>query len=309
MRLCESADGYDYICTHVDDFKIVAKDPECWMEMIQGTFLVKESGERDCYLGNNYEYHSRENIWTVGSKTFALDSIRCVESEFGITLPKYKTPLPTSDGEGGHPETDSSPLLDTAGHRQYQHLLGMLQWLVTIGRPDLCNAVASLNRFCACPREHHLQLALRCFGYLKMFPNRKIAIDSRPLVFDRCTSHFEALRPDFLKDYPDAVEEMDPHFPRAFGPSLDTTIFVDSDHAHDLVTRRSLTGLIAFVGSTPVTWFSKRQGAIASSTYQAEFSALRTAVEEAQSLRYMLRCLGVPIPSDGTAPTRWDGPY
>jgi hypothetical protein len=306
MRLRESADGYDYICTHVDDFKIVAKDPERWMEMVKGTFLVKESGERDYYLGNNYVYHKAQDLWTMGTTTFAHESIRRVESVHGV-LRKYKTPLPPADSEGGHPETDTSPLLDTTGLRQYQHLLGMLQWLVTIGRPDLCNAVASLSRFSACPREFHLELALRCFGYLKMFPNRLIAIDSRPLVFDRCSSLYEKLRPDFLQDYPDAVEEMDPHFPKAFGKTLETTILVDSDHAHDLVTRRSLTGLIAFVGSTPVEWFSKRQGAVASSTYQAEFSALRTAVEEAQSLRYMLRCLGIPIPFDGSAPTRLFG--
>jgi hypothetical protein len=60
---------------------------------------------------------------------------------------------------------------------------------------------------------------------------------------------------------------------------------------------------MAFVGSTPVVWYSRRQGSIASSTYAAEFSALRTATEEAQNLRYMLRCLGVPIPNDGSCPT------
>jgi hypothetical protein len=105
-----------------------------------------------------------------------------------------------------------------------------------------------------------------------MFPDWLIAIDSRPLVFDRCTSKFEALCPDFLQDYPEASEEMDPHFPRPFGDTLETTILVDLDQAHDLVTRCSLTGLIACVGSTPVDWFSKCQGAIASSTYHAEFS-------------------------------------
>ena len=107
-----------------------------------------------------------------------------------------------------------------------------------------------------------------------------------------------------MNDYPDASEEMDPSFPEIFGPILQTTILVDSDHAHDLKTRRSLTGLLAFVGSTPVMWLSKRQGSIASSTYAAEFSALRTATEEALSLRYMLRCLGCNIPSDGSSPTR-----
>ena len=40
---------------------------------------------------------------------------------------------------------------------------------------------------------------------------------------------------------------------------------------------------------------SKRQGAIETSTYGAEFCAMRTAVEEVQSVRYMLRCLGVKV--------------
>ena len=115
---------------------------------------------------------------------------------------------------------------------------------------------------------------------------------------------FLALRPDFLKEYPDAKEEVDPNFPAPYGHPLETTILVDSDHAHDKKTRRSLTGLIVFVGSTPVTWMSKRQPTIASSTYAVKFSALRTATEEAINVRYCLRCLGVNIPTDGSCPTK-----
>ena len=54
---------------------------------------------------------------------------------------------------------------------------------------------------------------------------------------------------------------------------------------------------MVFVGSTPVIWTSKRQGCVATSTYMAEFVAMRHAVEEAISIRYMLRCLGVPVKS------------
>jgi hypothetical protein len=182
-------------------------------------------------------------------------------------------------------------------------LLGMIQWMVTIGRPDLCHAVTSLNRFGACPREFHLELAIRVFGYIKMFPTRQIAIDSRNLILGKQEDKKKLFIPGFLEDYPDAKEEMDAGFPQPFGETLQTSICVDSDHAHDLKTRRSITGLIAFVGSTPVVWYSKRQGSIASSTYTAEFSALRTATEEAQALRYMLRCLGIPIANDGSNPT------
>ena len=55
---------------------------------------------------------------------------------------------------------------------------------------------------------------------------------------------------------------------------LQVTLFVDADHAHNIKTRRSITGFIDYVGSKPVVWFSKHQGSIASSTYSAEFSAL-----------------------------------
>jgi hypothetical protein len=193
-----------------------------------------------------------------------------------------------------HPETDTSPLLNEKGHRQFQMLLGMIQWLCLIGRPDLCNAAASLSRFGACPRIGHLDLALHVFGFLKHHDDRQIAIDAKPLNFKR-TAQWQKLKVDFAMDYPDANEELDPKFPKAYGPPLQTTIMVDADHAHDLVTRRSLTGLIAYIGSTPVQWLSKRQGAIAASTYAAEFYALRVATEESVNLRYMLRAFGVNV--------------
>ena len=142
---------------------------------------------------------------------------------------------------------------------------------------------------------------------MKSVPNPQIAIDHRPLQFKRTKPNYEAICPDFLKDYPDAQEEMDPKFPRPFGTIMETTFMVDSDHAHDLKTRRSLTGVLGYVGSTLVIWKSKRQGTIASSTYAAEFSALRTATEEAMSLRYMLRCLGCRISNDGKHPSRLFG--
>jgi hypothetical protein len=70
---------------------------------------------------------------------------------------------------------------------------------------------------------------------------------------------------------------------------------VDSDHAHDQATRKSITGIVIFVGRTPVFFFSKRQGAISTSTYGAELCAMKTAVEELIAVRYMLGCLGVEV--------------
>ena len=95
--------------------------------------------------------------------------------------------------------------------------------------------------------------------------------------------------------YPDAAEELDANLPPPLVEEISITAFVDSDHAHDKVTRRLITGLIAFLGRTPVFYFSKRQGAIETSTYGAEFCAMKTGVEETIAIRYMMRCLGVKV--------------
>ena len=142
MRLREEGDGFDYICTHVDDFKVVAKQPEMWLNFIKGAFLVKESGPRKYYLGNDYTYQEKSRLWTYGGATYTKEAITRVERIFGC-LPKQSTPLPVTDC---HPEVDTSPLLGLEDHRKFQMLLGMLQWLVTICRPDLCCLVSSSNQ-------------------------------------------------------------------------------------------------------------------------------------------------------------------
>ena len=294
MRLRDTKDGYDYLCTHVDDFKIVAKNPTHWMTKIQAKFVLKSVGPPSYYLGTNYNWSEQEKAWVVGCQTFCKEIIQRVEQDLikGQLYP-HKIPLPADC----HPELDDSPLLDDGKTKMYQQLIGMLQWACTVGRLDICFAVSSLSRFSANPREHHLELALHVMGYLKKNPNRRIVIDSRPLKVDPDLQK-QVFQPDFLNDYPDAEEEIPSDLPTAYGPNLETSIFVDSDFAHDIITRRSVTGIIQFVGSTPVAWSAKRQGCIATFTYCAEFIAMRTASEEAVSLRYMLRCLGVPVPKD-----------
>ena len=233
---------------------------------------------------------------TYSSKTYAAEAVKRIEQVFGC-VSKETTATPVKEC---HPEMDNSPLLELDDHRKFQMLLGMLQWLVTIGHPDLCHLVSSLNRFGACPRQFHLDLVIRAFGYIKWHLNTEIAINSRPMDYRRIDTDYCILLPDFLEDYPHT--ELDPSFPSPFGPVLQTSILVDSDHGHDKKTRRSLTGLLAFVCSMPVHWLSKCHGSIASSTYTAEFSALRTATEEAIALPYMLRCLGCNLPANGDAP-------
>ena len=72
-------------------------------------------------------------------------------------------------------------------------------------------------------------------------------------------------------------------------------VYKDADHAHDLATRRSVTGILLLVNNTPVKWMSKRQKTIETSTYGAELVAAKQAVETILEYRTMLRLMGANV--------------
>ena len=79
------------------------------------------------------------------------------------------------------------------------------------------------------------------------------------------------------------------------GMNARLTLYVDADHAHDMLTRWSVTGIILFVNNTPVKWVSKHQKTVETSTYGSELVAARIAVELAMEYHFILWMLGVPI--------------
>ena len=70
------------------------------------------------------------------------------ERLFG-TKPKdvYTSPLE----KGDHPEMGTSELLDTTGIQQYQSMVGVMQWAVSIGRLDITMAVMTLSSYHVAP--------------------------------------------------------------------------------------------------------------------------------------------------------------
>jgi len=83
--------------------------------------------------------------------------------------------------------------------------------------------------------------------------------------------------------------------PEPLGNAVVVSCFVDANHGGDLVTRRSHTGIIMYVNNSPISWFSKKQNTVESSTFGSELVALRNAVDMVEALRYKLRMFGIPI--------------
>jgi hypothetical protein len=52
--------------------------------------------------------------------------------------------------------------------------------------------------------------------------------------------------------YPNDGEEIPKDLPPGKGPKVRMNVYVDADHAHDLFTRRSITGILVMINNTPI---------------------------------------------------------
>jgi hypothetical protein len=64
------------------------------------------------------------------------------------------------------PSTNQSDLLDPDCSSFYQHIIGVMRWMVELGRIDIATKVSMLSSYLSCPCEGHLENALHVMGYL-----------------------------------------------------------------------------------------------------------------------------------------------
>ena len=139
------------------------------------------------------------------------------------------------------------------------------------------------------PRRGHLKRGLQIFGYLKHYQKGQIRLDpNKPDM-----SYFKNTKVhDWTEFYPDATEEFPDNAPKGIhgenGEDLITFYcYVDSNHAHCMETRKSVTGILLFANKTPIKSYCKQQNTVESSTYSSEMVAGRIATK--------LISYGIPI--------------
>jgi len=201
---------------------------------------------------------------------------------------KCQSPLEKND----HPELDTSPLLNDDGIRQYQSLIGVLQWAITLGRFDISVAVSTMSGLRVAPRQGHLDRVKRICGYLYKFKSGCIRVRTEEPDF----SSLHTPVYDWSRSvYGDVKEEIPHDAPKPKGKRVVLSTYKDANLNHDLVTGRAMTGILEVINQTPVVWYAKKQETVETATYGSEFVAARKAVQQSMALRLTLRYLGVPI--------------
>ena len=147
----------------------------------------------------------------------------------------------------------AEPLEALADIGLYQHRIGQLNWLSRATRPDITFATQKLSQHAHKPAQRHQGAVDYLLGYLAMTSSLRIRYSNRAHV---------------------SIEG-----------------YADADYASD-ETRRSTMGYVFMFAGGPITWSSRLQRSVSTSTTEAEYYAYAYAGKEAVWLRALLAQLG-----------------
>jgi hypothetical protein len=204
-------------------------------------------------------------IKDLGKLRFFL-GLEIARSKHGILLNQRKYTLELLEDSGNLAAKPSSSPYDSSlklhdsesppynDPSAYRRLIGRLLYLTTT-RPDITFAVQQLSQFVSSPRDVHYQAATKVLRYLKASPAKGLFFSS--------------------------------------SSPLKLSGFSDSDWATCAITRKSITGYCVFLGTSLISWKSKKQSTVSRSSSEAEYRALASLSCELQWLHYLFQDLGI----------------
>jgi hypothetical protein len=223
---------------------------------------IEEEDDVAGFLGVHIERNPNGTITLtqVGLITRIIEALNIAH------LPKKRTPAKVGvlakDLNGDPPN----------GTFSYPSVIGMLGYLAANSRPDISFAVSQCARFTQSPKRSHEEALERIGQYLKMTNDKGLIFNPIPLSEKFCVDVY-----------------VDADFAGGWG-------YEDPD---DPACVRSRTGYIIEVMGCPVMWVSKLQTDIATSTMEAEYSALSMALRAAIPLLELVKATvtGLKLPN------------
>ena len=128
MWMKSSKDGshYEYIAVYVDDLAIWMKDPNSFCDRLKEKYKLKLKGVGPIsyHLGCVY-IRDEDGTLVADPRKYVEKILESYEKMFGEKTKKTRTPLMAGD----HPESDLSEFCNQDQIKQYQTIVGQLNWL------------------------------------------------------------------------------------------------------------------------------------------------------------------------------------
>lgn len=244
-----------FMTVYVDDINLFGSDIHAinrTKELMKSRFQMSDLGQCAYYLGMH--------VITDNNGSIKLSQQSFVEQLLNRFSLRDIRPVSTPMDTARKLEANNSSTANPEFRRLYQSMVGSLNYLMTVARPDIAFAVGAVSRYASNPSQRHMDAVRRIYAYLKRFPDIGPSYQSAPDNAQAC----------------------------------ELVGYVDSDWAGCHDTRRSTTGWTFTLGGTPIAWASKRQKSVAMSTCEAEYIAAAEAAKEAIWLRNLLSELNIP---------------
>ncbi|CCE33420.1 uncharacterized protein CPUR_07344 [Claviceps purpurea 20.1] len=189
------------------------------------------------------------------SKTLTIDQqqyITSVLDRFGIDNGKFRPKrIPVADYELLRRATSEDMRINVT---EYQQGIGSLMYAMTFTRPDIAFVLGKLSQFMSDPAEHHGHALKALLRYMKSTAGQKL--------------HFG----------PGGAHK---HF----------AMYSDADWAGDKSDRKSISGSVAMFYGGPISWSSKKQRSVATSSCESEYMALSACTKQGQWIGQIFRDL------------------
>lgn len=239
------------VSVYVDDFLLASKGRKSvdWIKKrLDGEYNIKDLGEVKTIIGWQVTRDMKAGTLKIDQSAFIRDSIE----EEGLSgcnstnIPMKAGSFIDMQEEDDYEETDL---------KAYQRLVGKLMYLSCGTRPDIAFVVGQLSKRNADPRVGHLKVAKRVVRYLKG------------------TMHLGLMYGGTLQSDGQTLAPVAP-------PPYGLVGYANSNYAGDPEDRKSVMGNCFYVNGAVVSWCSKKQRTVSTSTTEAEYIALGHAARE-----------------------------
>lgn len=237
---------------HVDDGLVFYSSQQKWsqlLDQLQEKYKLTVNTDPDIFLGINLilnqpirAMHQMDYI-VQAANSFDVAKINAVRVPMdpSFVMHTVDTDMPVAPGT------------------PYRSIIGCLQSIARVTRPDVLYAVNIVSMAVNCPMIRHWKAAKRVLAYIHQTRDLVLTIGRFREVFDKVVG------------------------------------FSDATWADDILDRKSRTGGCIFIYGTLVSCWTKKQSAIALSSMEAEYQAMSSAAQEIVYFRNLLQELGINL--------------
>lgn len=248
LYMKKNDDKLTLLLLYVDDIAIASSDDKFvnnLKEKLAKNFTVKDLGKMEKFLSvrvvQDEEYVSIDQEQLISE---TLKKYGMVDSN-SISTPG-EVVNNTADDDGV-PLEPIYPL---------RALIGSLNYIANVTRPDISFVVNRLARILENPRYKDWFAAKRVLRYLKATMNFKIK-------YNQCEN-------------------------------INLALYSDADYAGG-DDKKSTSGFVALVNNAPITWYSRKQSVVALSTLESEYIGLATATQDSIFLKQLFDFIGIQV--------------